>query len=98
MVGKNQAALAVCVQTKVIFPSKSSALPFLHELYTIRCFSAEIYEPSNDKTSNMACAPSKDSDQSDQSLRCPHVESLGPLLPIERTAKTDQIGRIPRLT
>ena len=26
--------------------------------------------------------------QSDQSLRCPHEESLGPELPIERTAKT----------
>ena len=26
--------------------------------------------------------------QSDQSLRCPHEESLGPLLPIERTVKT----------
>ena len=26
--------------------------------------------------------------QSDQSLRCPHEESLGPLLPTERTAKT----------
>ena len=24
------------------------------------------------------CAPSKDSAQSDQSLRCPHEESLGP--------------------
>ena len=28
--------------------------------------------------------------QSDQSLRCPHEESLGPWLPFERTAKTDQ--------
>ena len=26
--------------------------------------------------------------QSDQSLRCPHEETLGPQLPIERTAKT----------
>ena len=26
--------------------------------------------------------------QSDQSLRCPHEESLGPQLPIERTVKT----------
>ena len=28
------------------------------------------------------------STQSDQSLHCPHEESLGPKLPIERTAKT----------
>ena len=30
------------------------------------------------------------STQSDQSLRCPHEESLDPWLPFERTAKTDQ--------
>ena len=35
--------------------------------------------------------------QSDQSLRCPHEESLGPWLPIELTAKTDQTLRMPRL-
>ena len=35
--------------------------------------------------------------QSDQSLRCPHEETLGTELPIERTAKTDQTGRMPRL-
>ena len=35
--------------------------------------------------------------QSDQSLRCQHKESLGPSLPIQRTAKTDQTGRMPRL-
>ena len=28
--------------------------------------------------------------QCDHSLRCSYEESLGPLLPIERTAKTDQ--------
>ena len=35
--------------------------------------------------------------QSDQSLRCPHEESFGPELPTERTVKTDQTGRMPRL-
>ena len=41
-------------------------------------------EPPHDKTNKMACAPSEDSDQSgrppqsDQSLRCPHEESLEP--------------------
>ena len=35
--------------------------------------------------------------QSNQSLRCPHEESLGPLLYFKRTAKTDQTGRMPRL-
>ena len=43
--------------------------------------------------------PSEDSAsaQSDQSLRCLHEETLGPFLPIERTAKTDQTGWMPRL-
>ena len=34
-------------------------------------------EPPHDKTNKMACAPTK-TDQSDQSLCCPHEESLGP--------------------
>ena len=47
------------------------------------------------------CPPSEDSDQpwlaqSEQSLRYPHEETLGPYLPIERTAKTDQTRRMPR--
>ena len=42
------------------------------------------------------CAPSEDSDQPDQSLRCPHEESLGPYPPNERTAKTlIRLGRCP---
>ena len=49
-------------------------------------------DPSHDKTSKMACVPSKDSDQPghppSQSLRCLHEESLGAELPIEGTAKT----------
>ena len=32
-------------------------------------------KPPRDKTNKMACAPSEDSDQS---LHCPHEESLGP--------------------
>ena len=53
--------------------------------------------PPRDKTNKIACAPSEDLDQCDQSLRSPHDESLGPWLPIKRTAKTDQTGRMPRL-
>ena len=42
-----------------------------------------IYEPPHDKTNKMACAPSEDSDQPGHppsliSVRCLHVESLGP--------------------
>ena len=53
-----------------------------------------INEPPPDKTNKMACTPSKGSvrlggsAQSDQSLRCPHEESLVPQLPIESTSKT----------
>ena len=36
------------------------------------------FELHRDKTNKMACAPSKDSDQPDQSLRCPLEESCGP--------------------
>ena len=41
------------------------------------------YEPPHDKTNKMACAASEDrstweSAQSDQRLRCPNAESLGP--------------------
>ena len=49
----------------------------------------------------MACAPSEDSGQPGHppsliSLCCPHVESLGPYLPIERTTKTlIRLGRHP---
>ena len=45
-------------------------------------FSTKLFGPPHDKTNKMACTPSEDSDQtgqSDQSIRCPHEESLGPL-------------------
>ena len=35
-----------------------------------------IFEPRYDKTNKMVARPAKT--QSDQSLRCPHEESLGP--------------------
>ena len=43
-----------------------------------------LSEPPHDKTNKMAYVPSEDSDQpghspqSNQSLRCPHEDSLGP--------------------
>ena len=48
---------------------------------TVRTLS--INEPRHDKTNKMAVRPAKtkislDIPQSDQSLRCPHEESLGP--------------------
>ena len=35
--------------------------------------------------------------QSDQSLCCPHEETLGPWLSLESSAKIDQTGEMPRL-
>ena len=50
-------------------------------------------EPPHDKTNKMMCAQRRlrsawASAQSDHSLHCSHEETLGPQLPIERTAKT----------
>ena len=52
-----------------------------------------IHEPPHDKTNKMAIAPSEDTDHpvhppSLISLRCPHEQTLGPQLPIERTMNT----------
>ena len=55
-------------------------------------------KPPHDKTNKMACAPREDSAsaQSDQSLRCPHEESLGPTY-WAHSDECDQSGRLPRL-
>ena len=50
-------------------------------------------ESPHDKTNKLMCAQRRlrsawASAQSDQSLRCPPEETLGPYLPIELTAKT----------
>ena len=64
--------------------------------------SYNFYEPAHDKTNKMACAPCENSDQPGHqpsliSLHCPDEESLDLKLPIERTANSDQTGRMPRL-
>ena len=52
------------------------------------------YEPRHDKTNKVTVRPAKTQigwrmdAQADLSLRWVHEESLGPYLPIERTAKT----------
>ena len=53
----------------------------------------QTYEPRHDKTNKVSVRPAKTqislvSAQSDQSLCCPHEESLGPSLPIKHTGKT----------
>ena len=60
-------------------------------------------ESEHDKTNTMICAASElyyqsGHPQSLTSLRRPSEESLDPWLPIKRTAKTDQTGRMFRLT
>ena len=61
------------------------------------------YEPENNKTNNMTCEPSQDSDQSGHSLspislHCPHEKSIGSL-PIHKvySKDSDQTGQMPRL-
>ena len=62
-------------------------MPYSFSSHTFEYFKEWLsteHEPPHDKTNKMA-APSEDSDQpghppsqSDQSLRCPHEEILGP--------------------
>ena len=64
------------------------------------CRNIKIYtEPRHDKNNKVSVRPAKTQIRlggSDQSLRCPHEETLGPYLPIERTAKTlIRLGRCP---
>ena len=52
------------------------------ELHVDLSVRTNIFESLHDKTNKMTCAPSKlrsawSSAQSDQSLRCPHEETLG---------------------
>ena len=73
-----------------------------HHFHIYHWESEEIqYGPRHDKTNKMVVRPARlrsawASAQSDQSLRCPHEESMGPSLPIERTAKTlIRLGECP---
>ena len=70
-----------------------------------RHFLAEIFYEKKKKMSRLMknqqndCAPSEDSDQPGHppsliSLHCPHEEALRSWLSFERTAKTDQTGRM----
>ena len=49
-------------------------------------------EPPHDKTNKMACSPSEDSDQPDQSLRCPSLATHW-----AHSEDSDQTGQMPRL-
>ena len=67
------------------------------EFMTVLLLDSLLYEPPYDLTNKMTSAPSEDSDsvwtpaQSDQSLRCPHEETLGPQLPIVRRLWSDWV-------
>ena len=61
-----------------------------------------LTEPKLDKINKIICASSEDSDQlghvpSLVSLHCSSEEGLASLLPIKRTAKTDQAGQMPKM-
>ena len=54
------------------------------------------YEPSNDKTYKMACAPSEDSDQPVHLLNL-RVFAVCPTFLHAESKDTDQTGQMPRL-
>ena len=88
--------LFIVTQTFWVF---SQYLPcILHHI--LKYFVIHIWAATWQNQQN-ECAPSEDSDQPGHppiliSLCCPHEESLGPKLPIKRTAKTlTRLGRCP---
>ena len=75
------------------FDNIDDAFPKLWTILVIWCvlavFSFENKAVSWQNQQNYHCAQRRlSSAQSDQSPRCPHEETLGPQLPIERTSKT----------
>ena len=75
--------------------SKLHPCPFFNVIFQSLLLSSSHIQVSRDMTrpTKWMCAQRRlrsawASAQSDQSLRCPHEESLGPNLPIKRTAKT----------
>ena len=96
-----------------IFTLSSTILSFLFSLISLRdrsltwlqcCWLSckTLNEPPHDKTNKMNLRPAKTqiwtSAPSDQSLRCPHEESLGSLATNWTHSKDpDQTGRMPKL-
>ena len=90
-------SLSNCHQTNTL----SVSLAWMILLCFIVLFVSK-WAPSQLNQQNDLCAQRRlrsawASAQSDQCLHWPHEETLGPQLPIERTAKTDQTWRMPRL-
>ena len=84
---RQESCFSICKVTKngvFVMPTLSMKVSIGNRLYK------PLSEPPQDKThqSGMCAQRRLRSAQSDQSLRHPHEESLGPYLPIERTAKT----------
>ena len=81
-----------CIVWDVKRSSIARRFKCLHQ-YIIQSINGLTFEPPHDKTNKITMCPAKTqitwaSTQSVQSLRCPHEEALGPLLPIERIART----------
>ena len=55
-------------------------------------------EPPHDKTSKMACAPSKDSNQADLSLRWAHIHFVGFVTRLERATVVRAIIGLERIS
>ena len=77
-------------------------IPFCFAFPSFENFKLKLKSYESDKTNKMMCTQRKlrsafTSAQSDQSLRCPHEETMGPWLFLECTAKTDHTGQMPRI-
>ena len=86
----------------VLIPSDCSSLYRITSIIQSQ-ISRDMTKPTKWLCSQRRLRSAWASAQSDQGRRCPHEESLGPYLPIKRTAKTlirlggCQTGRMPRL-
>ena len=84
-----------CLSIKSIVNTVTILIKYGYQLYY------KTFEQLHDKINKMTFVPSERlawaSAQFDQSLPSMHEEALGPRLPINFTAKTDQTGQMPRL-
>ena len=71
--------------------------PNIYEFYGRSVWAASWQNQQNSMCALRRLRSAWSSTQSDQSIQYERIEETSPQLPIERTAKTDQTGRMPRL-
>ena len=86
-IGKSPLKSLISISFGILFPFEIRNFLYLIVI-TKTAFLSLKFEPEHDKINKIACVPSKDIAQSDQSLCCQHEETLYPRIPIKSTAKT----------